>query len=62
MTDWSVRTRSEDGTLRIFSNLKDAELAATKDKSIWKITFTIPSGDKVRLIRSGYQWVYQPIC
>lgn len=61
-----VQTRSEDSGLEEFATLKEAFDRAEEDKSIWKISFTISSGERVRLVREWDQyfkdiWVYEPI-
>lgn len=54
------QTRSEENGLQFFSSLKDALNTAEKDQSIWKISFSLPNGERVRLVRIvewKYEWV-----
>jgi hypothetical protein len=64
------QTRSEDNGLQFFSTFSAALQAAEKDRSIWKLSFTLPTGERIRLTRcdvtglSGEpdaNWMYDPI-
>jgi len=57
------QTRSEETGLNEHKTLADALEAASKDQSIWKISFTIrDTNERVRLVRKYEQyWVYEPI-
>lgn len=46
------QTRSEESGLQFFSSLRDALNTAEKDQSIWKISFSLPNGERVRLVRT----------
>ncbi len=48
-----VQVRFEDGELRYFPTLKEALLVAdrTGDPTVWKISFGLPNGERVRLVR-----------
>lgn len=61
-----VQTRSEENGLAEFSTLKEAFVYASKDQSIWKISFTIDTGERVRLVsqensRTEKVWIYETI-
>jgi hypothetical protein len=59
----SFETRSEDNGLNEYQMLDEALEAAKKDKSIWKISFSALSGERIRLVRytDDNKWIYQPI-
>jgi hypothetical protein len=65
--DFEVQTRNEEGSLRTFPTLADAMEYAAKDKSVWKISFTIHTGERIRLVAfevnnvGSISWVYEPI-
>lgn len=57
------QTRSEVTGIQTFETLREAMKAAEEDSTIWKISFPISHGERVRLIRiaeTGY-WVYEPL-
>lgn len=56
-----VQCRSEITGLSFYESVKDAVLAAEKDKTIWKVSFTSDTGEYIRLTRDGGRWVYDPI-
>ena len=64
-----VQTRSEDTGINIHKSFEAAFKNAEEDPSIWKISFSLSNGERVRLVRqilakeSGNetQWVYEPI-
>ena len=62
MDDQPVQTRSEVTGIQTFETLREAMKVANTDTTIWKISFPMGNGERVRLIRreSG-QWVYEPI-
>lgn len=49
----SFQTRSEENGLEWYDTLREAINAATKDGSIWKISFQSISGERIRLVRSS---------
>lgn len=66
----SVRTRSEKNGLREFETFSDAMTHANWNEDVWKISFDLSSGERVRLVRqtilmgelgSGVLWVYELI-
>jgi len=66
-----VQTRSEENGLKFFKTVKEAFEEANKDKTVWKISFSVGE-ERVRLVRymmenpdgqkqiSNY-WNYEPI-
>lgn len=62
---WRVQTRSEENGLFFHSSLNDAIDAAKMDKSIWKISFTLPTRERIRLMRDDRDdrgdWIYSPL-
>lgn len=51
---FEVQTRSEVNGIKYHPTLDAAMYVTTKDNSIWKISFPIDSGERVRLIRSRF--------
>ena len=47
--DFQVQTRDFRGGLCYFSTLKEAEDFALKN-DVWKISFSLPSGERIRLV------------
>ena len=56
-----IQTRSEETGLRQWRTLQDALTAAREDTTIWKISFEIEDDTRVRLVRDGEGWTYEPI-
>lgn len=56
-----IQTRSEETGLRHWESLEDAINYAKEDGTVWKISFGLSNGERVRLIRDGDNWVYRPI-
>lgn len=63
-----VQTRSEENGIQTFNTLKEAMQHASKDRTVWKISFGLPSNERVRLIRiyeppcnRNHEWVYESI-
>jgi len=46
-----VQTRSVQGELRFFTTVKEAFAEAEKDPDIYKVSFGLTSGERVRLVR-----------
>lgn len=57
------QTRSEENGLRNLATLAEAFKQAEVDRTIWKISFTIPeTNEKVRLVKNSHNdWEYQSI-
>jgi len=62
-----VQTRSEKNGLMEFPTVSDAMKAEESDPSIWKISFELPNGERVRLVKvrnlagSIQAWIYEPL-
>lgn len=60
-----VQTRNEGGEIKYFSTLTEAKQHAEEDPTVWKISFSLPTGERVRLVkRNGAEidfWVYEPL-
>jgi hypothetical protein len=57
-----VQLRCEDGELLFARTVKEAMQMAEKDPDIWKISWTDSITDeRIRLVRHGMVWVYEPI-
>ena len=62
-----IQTRSEINGLYEYHNADEAFKAAEEDLSIWKISFSLPNGGRVRLVRclvedgTLSQWRYESI-
>lgn len=73
--DFDIQTRSEETGLCYYTTLKEAVQKADRDPTVWKISFSIASGERVRLLRreptfwdriffwreAETEWVYSPI-
>ena len=61
---FEVQTRSEDTGLRLFPTFAEAIEHASKDKTVWKISFNLPNGERMRLVKlnawNGDRWEYEP--
>lgn len=56
-----IQTRSEDTGLNHYATLGEAFNAASKDDSIWKISFSF-GNERVRLRKcQNIGWIYEPI-
>jgi hypothetical protein len=57
-----VQLRKESGALIFMETLKEAVEYAKEHPDVWKISFPIESGERVRMIRTpNNQWQYEPI-
>jgi len=57
-----VQLRKESGKLIFKDTLKEAVEYAKQNFDVWKISFPIESGERVRLIRTpDHRWRYEPI-
>ena len=62
------QTRSEEHGLKHFPTLGEAFAEAVHDPTVWKLSISLPTGERVRLIRkwvsivpNDYEWVYESI-
>lgn len=46
-----VQTRDESGELRFFKSLKEAMAYANENNQVWKVSFGVGNGERVRLVR-----------
>lgn len=56
-----IQTRSDLHGIQEFKTLQDALDAAREDSSIWKISFEIEDGTRIRLIATDEGWTYENI-
>lgn len=61
-----VQVRDSEGGLFYFSTLREAmQYANDPTYDIWKVSFEIQSGERVRLTRTEFggirEWVYDPL-
>lgn len=49
-----IQTRRNSGEIRFFLTLKES-LADAKDRNVWKISFGLPNGERVRLVRADLE-------
>jgi len=56
-----VQTRDRQGQLEYFSTLKEAYEHAQKNPDVWKISFPLATGERVRLVKMSNDWVWQDI-
>lgn len=56
------QTRSESNGLEFFKSFKEALAHAEKDKTVWKISFSLPNDERIRLVKMNEDvWVYEDI-
>lgn len=60
-TKYPVQTRSEENGLKFFRTLQEATDHAKKDLTVWKISFQSETGERVRLVKRGGEFVYEPM-
>ena len=56
-----IQTRSETTGILKHKTFQDAISTANLDSSIWKISFEIEDGTRVRLVRTQEGWVYENV-
>jgi hypothetical protein len=57
-----VQTRSEDTGLCHFSTVEEAMQYTEKDATIWKVSWSMPNGERVRLILNiDGEWVFDNV-
>lgn len=57
----AIQTRSETTGIRNHLTLQDALAAARDDEIIWKISFEIEDGTRVRLVKTSEGWTYENV-
>lgn len=56
------QTRSEMNGINFHHSLRDAIEEAKKDLTIWKISWSQPNAERIRLVRFDNKlWIYEPI-
>lgn len=56
------QVRSEETGIREFNTFGEAAIEAEKDQTIWKLSFTLVTGERIRLVRyENKQWRYEPL-
>lgn len=59
-----VQTRNEEGSLRYFPSIQEAMSHAKTDRTVWKISWSMPDGERVRLVLiedCRPNWSYEPL-
>jgi hypothetical protein len=51
--DSEFQTRTTAGGLMFYKTLAEAMTAAKKDLEVWKVSFGLPNGERVRLTRNA---------
>jgi hypothetical protein len=52
-----IQTRSEVNGLMQYKTFQEAYKAVKEDSSIWKISFSLPNGERARLVRDGDKFI-----
>lgn len=55
------QTRSHRTNIQFHETLGQALSVAKEDSDVWKISFTLPRGEQVRLIRTEVGWVLENV-
>ena len=56
------QTRSEENGIRRLASMKEAIRQSEVDPTIWKISFTLETGERIRLVKNNYGiWEMQNI-
>jgi hypothetical protein len=61
-----IQTRSDINGINMFESFEAAMREAENDETIWKISFSLPNGERIRLVKEGgydpdKRWIYDPI-
>lgn len=56
-----IQTRSEGNGIQQHKTLQDALSVSRDDPTIWKISFEIEDGTRVRLVRTPEGWTYENV-
>ena len=68
--DFSVQLRSEKTGIQHVNTLAEALRMTQADRSIWKVSFSLPTGERVRLVKKAlgiehgetlFGWMLEPI-
>lgn len=49
------QTRNESGDIKVFDTLGAAFAHAEQDPTVWKVSFSLPSGERIRLVK---EWTW----
>ena len=52
------QTRTFEGDIEVFPTLREAMASAKVNHDVWKVSFNLPSGDNVRLLRRDDDFIY----
>lgn len=61
MTPTTIQTRSEITGVKTHKTFQDALQASRDDKTIWKISFEISDGSRIRLVKTDDGWIYEDV-
>ena len=54
-----------NGELRFFNTMNEAMEYAKSNPEVWKISFGLPTGERIRLVHTVIEgqvnWIYEPI-
>jgi hypothetical protein len=56
-----IQTRNEKGEIQFFNSFKEAFEHSQKDDSVWKISFSLPNGERIRLVKDGPDFILENI-
>ncbi len=56
-----IQLRSEETGLQTVESMKKAFEIIHYDSTIWKISFTIENGERIRLVMRNSQWILESI-
>jgi len=57
-----VQVRCESGEIKNFDTFNLAYEYAKQDRSVWKISFTIGTNERIRLVKNEFdEFIYEPI-
>lgn len=55
------QTRNHEGEIKQFNTIQEAFSEAARDEGVFKISFSLPTTERVRLIRVHDQWIAEDI-
>jgi hypothetical protein len=61
MNPTTIQTRSEVTGMQIHKTFEDALQASRDDYTIWKISFELSDGSRIRLVKEDNKWVYENV-
>ena len=57
----NIQTRSDKNGIETHKTFQDALAFSREDLTIWKISFEISDGTRIRLIKTSIGWIYEDI-